>query len=95
MEKIIHVLLRISLLILLCQKRKVLDTVREENDNLLKSINDSKVYQWLQMTILAIPMDITKEKPTPVCLQHASPSLLSILQPLLRHYLTSQLLHSV
>lgn len=44
MEKIIHVLLRIDLLILLCQKRTALDTVREENDNLLESINDFKVY---------------------------------------------------
>jgi len=94
MEKITHVLLRMGLLILLCQKRKALDTIREENDNLLESINDFKVYQWLQMLILAIHMDIAKQtKPAPVSLQHASPHLLSICQRLLLHYTTHQLLH--
>lgn len=85
MEKIIHVLLRMGLLIFLAKKTKVLDTVREENYNLLESINDFQVYQWLQMSILAVSMLTTKEKTTPVSLQHASPHLLSILQPLLLH----------
>lgn len=93
MEKIIHVLLRIGLLILLCQKRKALDTVREKNDNLLESIHDFKVYQWLQMSILAIHTDIAKEKTTLGSLQHGSPHLLSIVQPLLLHYPIGQLLH--
>lgn len=71
----------------------MLDTAREKNDNLLESINDFKVYQWLQMLILAIHMDIAKEKTTLVPLQHTSPQILSILQPLLLHYPTGQLLH--
>lgn len=61
----------------------------------LKTLMTLKFYQWLQMMILAIRMDRAKEKATPVCLQHASHPLLSILQPLLRNYLTGQLLHSV
>lgn len=85
MEKIIHVLLRMGLLIFLAKKPKALDTVREENYNLLESINDFEVYQWLQMSILAVSMWTTKEKNTLVSLQHASPHLLSILQPLPLH----------
>lgn len=72
MEKIIHVLLRMGLLIFLAKKTKALGTVSEENYNLLESINDFEVYQWLQMSILAVSMWTTKEKTTPVSLQHAS-----------------------
>lgn len=30
------------------KKRTVLDSVKDENDNLLESINEFQVYQWLQ-----------------------------------------------
>lgn len=73
MEKIIHVLLRIGLFISLCQKKRWCWILREENHNLLESINDLKVYQWLQMSILAVHMNIAKEKNTSlVSLQHVS-----------------------
>lgn len=67
------------------KKRMVLDSVRDQNDNLLESINEFQIYQWL-CQISAIHMDIAKEKITSVSPQLALPYLLSILQPLWLHY---------